>query len=100
MSSSGGTRGGPQAGCSSSPGLSCSPVSASVCGVSAAGASLGTTAARSTRPRSDCWCPPSAGLCSSSQEAAEDAETATSSCVPAAEVVVGEDDVDEGVRTD
>ena len=89
-----GTRGEAQAGCSSSPGLSCSPASASACGVSAAGASRGTTAAHSTRPRSDCWCPPCAGLCSSSEEVAEDAAAATSSCDPAAE------ELDELDRTD
>lgn len=71
------TREEPQEGCSSSPELSCSPVSASECGASAAGASLGTTAAHSTRPRSDSWSPPCAGPCSSG------AAAATSSQVPA-----------------
>lgn len=79
------TRGESQEGCSSSLELSCSPVSASECEVSAAGVSHGTTDARSTRPHSDCCSPPSAGLCSSSEEA-EDAST--SSCVPAVQVVV------------
>lgn len=70
-------------GCSSSLGLSCFPVSASGSAVSAAGVSRGTTAAHSTRPRSAHFPPPCAGLCNSSEEAAEDAGVATGSSVPA-----------------
>lgn len=78
------TREEPREGCSSSREPSCSPVSSSAPGASAAGASRGTTVARSTHPRSDCCLPPYAGLCSSSEGAAE---AATSSHVLAEKAV-------------